>query len=471
MGKRRRKKPEIELSPEEQLELDGIIERLQIQHPEGETFNNFVESLTKRLRGRDTLLAALIDRISKKPTEAAIEVFKVIKDYISPKYKKILKRAVFRLKQQGYTFEEADETSGSKKVVLIQKTAEKRDPSAALLLHNMQYLRPLIVMFPPTPYLEGTLILAVEDFFNSRMETHIVYGSKNELNDLIKNLRSFLKYYQIPMYHAAWIFNKRLEIFSDMLDPETREQSFEARRLLQEFLPDEPEKFFSENLKEPDSTFLNDISEILSEVKSFDFEKDAKFEEFLYFSLEPVLNPTIDCSDEAKLYQIEKKVLEFFRNLGDFSINRYWIYLQEEITRLILEEKQDIASKLYSISKDLKNKKFENILKFLTQHILFLAFREVAILKFTTYENYKNSPYFNLFGDNINVMQAWADKLGEECLKFIKDILDEEKFELENQAEIQSTNHIKDDDSSGFKKLESGIYVPDSWTMKGRSKP
>ena len=467
MGRKKNKKLKIDLTPEEHAELESIIDRLKLQHPQGETFNNFVESLIERLSEKENLLAALIDRISREPSEAGVELILKVKDKISSRHKRILKRALFRLIQRGYLTEKSissEEVSDSSKVVLIPNPSQTENVLSGIYLHDIQYSRFLTIILPPTPTTEATLIAVTESPESNRLECRTAYGSKRELNAIIKQMEAIFKFYEAPLYHVAQLMVNRIEVFSKMLNPASREGAFEIKRIVREFLPDDPEKFFKESFKntKDNAQSPDNLVELISEVKKFEFDLQSKFASFVT-AIDSVLNPTIMCSEDAKLYRLEKKILEFFDKLNEFSIGRYYLFLTEEVTRLISSSKIQLAAQLYNIARCVKNRDFDKISSFLTKHLLYLTFREAFVLEIADLDYYKNSPYFAIFGEKIDMVRSWASKLSEGCMELIADVIDEEtEVKALTGSSFETESMVTTEKNGRYKRLESGLYVPNS---------
>ncbi len=111
---------EVAAIPEEQGELQMILDRLSVQNPEGESFHNYLESLGRMLKGRENFTLALLDRLSRKPTPAGFQVFLKFKDIFEESgNRRAARQAGYRFQQKGFGVDEKDQPR--KKVVLVPR--------------------------------------------------------------------------------------------------------------------------------------------------------------------------------------------------------------------------------------------------------------------------------------------------------------------------------------------------------------
>ena len=86
MSKKRNPKkghtPEISLTQEESNELQMILDRLEVQDPEGESFTICLQSLKESLKGRENLVAALIERLGKNPSPVGLKTVAALQDLV-----------------------------------------------------------------------------------------------------------------------------------------------------------------------------------------------------------------------------------------------------------------------------------------------------------------------------------------------------------------------------------------------------
>ncbi len=238
---RKKGKSDIELSVEESHELGMILDRLSVQNPEGESLNSYLESLGKTLRNRENLAAALIERLSRNPSEVGYRTFMWFRDLpADPRARRIVKQAGYRFSQKGFA-DEADSVQ-TEKVVLIQK--EERTPSAHMLpVPGAFFLLSALVYEPGSPAPTAVSVFA-EDRFRM-LNAKATESSQRLYRDYLRNIAAHAekKPCRIPLWHAARVFFDMLgfhggeatspevsiarRIFDDFHDPGRKPYAYE----------------------------------------------------------------------------------------------------------------------------------------------------------------------------------------------------------------------------------------------------
>lgn len=231
----RKKETGVGLSAEESDELQMILDRLSVQSPEGETLDNYLESLRSLLGGREKMAAALIDRVGRPPTEVGFRAFLAFRNLVeSGPYRKVVKQAAYRFSQKGLMVERDEDQPGQ--VVLIRR--EVRRP----LAH---------VTFVPDGFWLVSALIPADDQSMPMAVTAIAEGSFDHLSVKVSETsnRLYREYLQkidshagkkpgeVPIRHAA-------RLLFEMLDFHGREVADSdveaAKRLLRPF--HDPEK-------------------------------------------------------------------------------------------------------------------------------------------------------------------------------------------------------------------------------------
>ncbi len=118
------KEADIRLDEDESGELQMILDRLSVQNPEGETLESYLGSLQAALNGRENLVAALLDHLSRDPSKVGFRVFLALwKSVTEKQVRRVVKQAAYRFSQKGYAVEESG--TPVEKVVLIPKEVRK----------------------------------------------------------------------------------------------------------------------------------------------------------------------------------------------------------------------------------------------------------------------------------------------------------------------------------------------------------
>ena len=67
--------------PAEQLqELEMILDRLQVQDPQGKTLDGYLESLRTVLSSKENIVLVLLERLSKQPSQVGFRVLSALGD-------------------------------------------------------------------------------------------------------------------------------------------------------------------------------------------------------------------------------------------------------------------------------------------------------------------------------------------------------------------------------------------------------
>lgn len=227
---RKSKRVEFELSPEEIRELEMIADRLAVQNPEGESLGNYLRTLRQALTGREHLIAALIEKLSRNPSSVSFRAYLTFQDSIQQKsLRKTIKQAAYRFSQKGYT-EESDEAS--EKVVLIQK--EVRKPLSYVIPVEGTYGF-IAVLIPESRYPAPMAITAFFEYGFDHLFVHVVDSSYRGFREYIQKIADDLtdrKLGEVPLWHAAKVFFEMIELFSG---EESSSEIEEAKRLLEPY--------------------------------------------------------------------------------------------------------------------------------------------------------------------------------------------------------------------------------------------
>ncbi|HOV85218.1 MAG TPA: hypothetical protein PLM79_02585 [Syntrophobacteraceae bacterium] len=230
------KKSELELAPEENRELEMIWDRLSVQNPRGATLHSCLQSMREMLTGREKLVAALIDRLSKRPTEVSFRAFRTLEDLVEDKkYRRLIKQAGYRFGQKGYP--SAQPAPEEKTVVLIPK--EERKAVAHLVSGEEVFLLVSALVPEAGSSLWPLAISAYAEENFAGLSVHVTESSNRAYREYIQMLTeaSDFKPAEIPIWHAARLFMEMAEYCGERgRTPEADT----AKRLFQPFF--EPER-------------------------------------------------------------------------------------------------------------------------------------------------------------------------------------------------------------------------------------
>lgn len=229
-------KTEIDLTEEESLKLGMILDRLDVQSPDGTSLENYIKSLMHRFEGREHLIAALLERLSRRPSAVGFQAFLMLRDTLKTKqHRKLSKQVAYRFAQRGFT---EPAPSAPETVVLVGK--EDRRPVAHLLPADGTVWM-ITALIPESGYPTPTWFSAFLDGSLGRVEAKVAEGSQRTYREFLQKfaeVHSDRKACAVPIHHAARLFFEMLEMSHNTEETPSLEQ---ARRLLKPYHdPDQP---------------------------------------------------------------------------------------------------------------------------------------------------------------------------------------------------------------------------------------
>lgn len=227
---KKNKKPGIQLNAEEVRELEMILDRLSVQDPEGESLEVYLESLHTALAGREQLIGALLQKLSRNPSEVGFRAFLSFENQLDGKgLRRIVKRARYRFEQRGYS--QGEEESGAEpNVVLVHK--ESKQPVAHLVpADDVIWL--VTALFPG----EGTVPLGISAYAEKRFRSvsvKITESSHRSYREYLRKLSEYVTHraFEVPIWHAARVYFDMLRFHGE--EPVSQEAD-QLKRLFQPF--------------------------------------------------------------------------------------------------------------------------------------------------------------------------------------------------------------------------------------------
>ncbi len=229
-------KTEVALLLEEAQELGLIMDRLAVQSPDGESFKRYLESLRNTLIGRESLVAALIDKLSRKPSEVGFQSFLRLQDLIkAKKYSKLSKQAAYRFTQKGFSLPIEEEEK--RRVVLVQKESRESIAHMTPMREAFWFLSALV---QEEDYLDPIAISAYVDVATRTVSARAIGTSNKAYREYLQKIsRHFSrKPVEIPIWHAARLLREMTEFF--MLEIKSLSQFERAKKVFQPF--DDPQR-------------------------------------------------------------------------------------------------------------------------------------------------------------------------------------------------------------------------------------
>ncbi len=203
-GKKRRKRKAVKrrnvLTGDERRELDIICDRLYVQDPDGESLDRCLQTLKTTLVGRDALVAALLDRLSRKPAAVTLRVYREFKDLVTAKgLQRTLRQVEYRLRQRGLV---GDRDAGQEReranVVLVPR--EQVSTEAFLVMAGSVWSVAALV---PSRYDDGLVMPCLDiDFSWKIVGTRSTVATRRQFREFFARLKD-RDPLPIPVWHAA----------------------------------------------------------------------------------------------------------------------------------------------------------------------------------------------------------------------------------------------------------------------------
>ncbi len=364
-----KKEKPIEIGLAEEREIEAIIDRLNVQNPEGESFKNCLDSLKKFLSDKEHLAVAILERISQNPSPASLKAFKSIKEVVkSKKWLKLVKQIEYRLSQKGFVLEK----SSKEEKVLFK--AELSGEAEARLFYDKSLSRFCLMIYEQPSLRELGYIIGVELFLNNLTPEaysepdptlRVVRGPKRSFKEMVSALNEvYSAPLKVPFTKTATFCKELLELYDQRWDVENIGHINVAKNLFSSYDLEDASCEIEES---------KDFGELISVVGPFVFSKEAM--EKFRSEISSLIRPLLHIDSFTKAYNLERKIFETFKSLDTLSLGKYRIYLG--IMALILASKNEnlfYPSLLQKISKDIKEGNFDRWKPFIVKHMLFSIF-------------------------------------------------------------------------------------------------
>lgn len=222
---------EINLSDDERRELEILFDRMIVQDPNGQSLQAYLQSLRAVLRGRDKMIAALLEKLSKNPSAAGFKAFLQLVDLIEAKdLRKIARQAGYRFRQKG--FAQDREQLSAPQVALVAREARRAITHMVPALDLDWFVAGL---FPREGGGDPLAISAYSENRFTQLTVRVVESSQKIYREFIQRLAEHLPKqapYEVPTWHAARIYFEMLEFHGDRpISPEAEQ----AKRILKPF--------------------------------------------------------------------------------------------------------------------------------------------------------------------------------------------------------------------------------------------
>lgn len=203
------KTPDLALSPDETAELQLILDRLAVQSPNGESFTSWLQSLKNSLEGRQDLVAALLQKLSRQPSDVGFRVFETLKHMVDEKrLAKLVKQAGYRFTQRGYVPDVPQESA--ERVVLVPAESRTSLAHMAVGSSGCVFLTALISLAP------SSHPVGISAFFEndlSQLSVKSTVTSTKQYREFTQNMSGLFRFSlcEIPVWHAALVFKEMVD--------------------------------------------------------------------------------------------------------------------------------------------------------------------------------------------------------------------------------------------------------------------
>ncbi len=323
------KSPDVTLTPDENIELQLILDRLAVQTPNGESFTNWLDSLKRSLDGRESMITALLQKLSRHPSEVGLRVFVALQGKVDEKrLAKAVRQAAYRFAQRGY--EVGPRETPAERVILVPPEARASTAHMAVGSSGYVFLTALLSTSA------ATQALGISSYFEnslSRLSIRSSDTSPKLYREYLQNVSSLFAFplCEIPVRHAALLFREMTEWAGAL--PVTAEAR-QADQLFRTFLePDRPP--YVHELMAP-------IENPQAEVLSFDVEPLFNLipAEYLVFSREeitPLSQRIRDLESSVLVIPQELKMEQAEASIRS-TIERLWTGARREQLKRLFEE-------------------------------------------------------------------------------------------------------------------------------------
>ncbi len=227
------KKRTVDLSQSEQQELEMLLDRLQVQDPEGRSFDNCLLTLRQILAGREAMVAALVDRLSQEGTAVGFRVHLALRDLVSGgQCLRVMKQAEYRFRQRGFgELSTGSEETGQRPVVLV--AGEKRQPEAHLAVTPQGSLFVLVraPLHDSSVWILGTVLLSCPCLIEY---LEVMECSRKGYRELIRGFEvsGHGLPVPIPVSHASRFLFDAMDLRPDVV---LNDHGIQLRRLLEPY--------------------------------------------------------------------------------------------------------------------------------------------------------------------------------------------------------------------------------------------
>lgn len=378
------------LTDVEKRELEAILDRLSVQNPNGESFMNWLESLKNAFSNRQRFVAALLDVISKSPTETGKKVFLALKDSVRDKeLRKIVRKAEYRMIQKGALPKEP--YSQSEKVVLFSDKLKNINIEERGEAHL--WILPLsglcaVSLYIPSLTDESRSVFAGIDikkwsrvFLGKTLgpdkipQVMVEFGGKRVYRELTSIIASTFGIISVSVspHLGALLAAELIEIFSEYNTAILSSRNFDmAKDVVNSLFTDDPNTLWMRELGFSPGAFDHSDETmqafLAKSIETFWF--DPKIMVKTSEALLTIVDSVLTWDQALKEYHAKRKLVEFFSSVGELDVKLYRFLLKSSAVMLAKQKDKNVeAQALFSIAQDIGASSFNRWESFLVTHI------------------------------------------------------------------------------------------------------
>ncbi|UCG14606.1 MAG: hypothetical protein JSU72_09235 [Deltaproteobacteria bacterium] len=209
--KERRRHQPVSLTLEEQAQVQMLLDRLAVQDPNGETFDQFLDSLRPLVQLSSDFTRAFVEALGGTATPTAVKVLQALQEIPAARpVRRALKTALYRLRRQGLIPEQ--EESEPVQRVLVPRPADRQAVAWASWPESGGE-RGVVLKVPDVGrgYVMAVSVLDSEGCFK---ELDAVQTTRKGVMDLLDGITGGLpgRLIEVPVSHFRFLFEEVAEL-------------------------------------------------------------------------------------------------------------------------------------------------------------------------------------------------------------------------------------------------------------------
>lgn len=209
--KKQKKREHPTLSEEDRVQLRMLLDRVAVQDPEGETFPQYLESVTFLVSGSSPFALAFIEALGEIASPVSVEILQALQKVPAEKrVRRAIKTALYHLARQGLV-PEVEEKAASR--VLVPRPAD-RQAEAWASWPESQGERGMVLKLPDAGrgYLMAIGVLNSDGVFH---EFEVFQTTRKGVRALLERMTGGVsdRLIEIPMEHVHFLYEEVAEVY------------------------------------------------------------------------------------------------------------------------------------------------------------------------------------------------------------------------------------------------------------------